>query len=378
MASSTVLLKAVGLNPQPNALTPDDGSLDVASNVIIRRDNTIESRRGVKLFGNSMSSVAKQLLSYKGLILRHNGSTLGFQAALGSETFSDFSGSYSEVASGLRIKGVESNGNYYFTTSDGIKKISAKTIAGLSTGADFITNAGGVKALDLQAYLNVVQGDSAGFLPADSAVAYRAVWGIKDANGNLILGTPSERTEIYNPQSALTATDFNQLLLQLDNVGAVNTGTLSATNYMDTYKVPYNADASTLKTQVIALAAALDADILLNPGNATVEAEVYTGGLTARVRVNSTVANYIAVSDHITLSSFAAGGLTQLNGRFFTVTAITAAGGDFDLALSLYPATGTPRSKKMPRPSRASRLRLSSRTARLTRGNCARPRACNG
>jgi hypothetical protein len=343
MATSP-LIAVSGLSPQVNPLTQDAG-LDLASNIIIRRDNVVESRRGFKLFGNAMgnsSDISKQLLQYKDLILRHYNSTLQYQVTEGSETFNSFAGTYSEPETGIRIRGIESNGNFYFTTSDGIKKISAKTVSGLSTSSGFITNAGGVKALDNKAYLNIVLGSSSGFLPADSAVAYRVVWGIKDANGNLVLGTPSERAEVYNPLSSLIAQDLNNLLLQLDNVGYSNTGSLSGTTYLDTYGASYAADGSTLKTQVVALAAALDNDILLNSGNATMNAQVFAGGLTAVVQVNNTVATTIAAGDHITLSGFTTGGLTQLNGQHFTVTSITADGPNFDLNLALYPSDATP------------------------------------
>ena len=339
--ASTVLISAVGLNPQPNALMQDGGSLDVASNVIIRRENTIESRRGFKVFGNSMGTSSdrpSQLLSYKDLILRHYGSTLQYQTTVGGEVFSSFAGSYEQVSPGLRIKGVEASGNFYFTTADGIKKISAKTAGGLSASAGYITDAGGVKALDTNAYLNVTLGSNGGFLPGDSAVAYRIVWGIKDANDDLILGTPSQRAEVYNPLSGLIAQDLNNVLHELDNVGYANTGSLSGTNYLSTYGVSYSADGSTLKTQVIALASALDNDILLNSGNATISGEVFTGGLTAQVIVTSTVATTIATGDHITLSGFTAPTLTQLNGQHFTVTSIS---GGTTLNLSLYPITAT-------------------------------------
>ena len=44
-------LKAAGLNISPNSLNKPEGSLEIASNVIIRRDNVIEPRRGFKTFG---------------------------------------------------------------------------------------------------------------------------------------------------------------------------------------------------------------------------------------------------------------------------------------------------------------------------------------
>ena len=66
--ASTALITTVGLNPQPNDLGQDDGSLIEGSNIVIQRDNVIQSRRGMKLFGNSFGSSsdrAKQRLKYK-------------------------------------------------------------------------------------------------------------------------------------------------------------------------------------------------------------------------------------------------------------------------------------------------------------------------
>lgn len=111
----------------------------------------------------------------------------------GTGVFTDFTGTFSELVTGLRIKAVEANGNFYFTTSAGIKKISAKVAADITTGA--ITDAGGIKAIDLQGKLYP---DSAGFLPAQSKVAYRLVYGTKDLNSNLVLGSPSSRLVLSN------------------------------------------------------------------------------------------------------------------------------------------------------------------------------------
>jgi len=317
--ASTVLLKAIGLDTQGNALAQDDGSFDVASNIIIKRDNVIESRRGFKLFGNTFGTsvnIAKQLLSYKDLLLRHYNSTLQFQTSLNGEVFSSFSGTYSEPEAGIRIKGVESNGNFYFTTDSGIKKISAKTTDQLSTAASYITNAGGVKALDTQAHLTVTLGAINGFLPADSAVAYRIVWGIKDANGNLVQGTPSERSEVYNPLSNLIAQDLNRLLEALDNVGYNNVGIFvdsaagwPSGGFMDNYKVPYTADGSSLATQIIALGTAIDEAILYatDSGGGVPLNIVSTAiaGTTCTITVSgASASSYLDVGDKIYLTGF--------------------------------------------------------------------------
>lgn len=75
-----------------------------------------------------------------------------------------------------------------------------------------VTTAGGVEALDGFAYINPIQG----WFLQNSEVAYRIVWGINDVNQNLILGTPSQRIILDNPQLALSIADFNKLLLALD------------------------------------------------------------------------------------------------------------------------------------------------------------------
>ncbi len=107
-----------------------------------------------------------------------------------------------EVSSGTRIKSVEANGNFYFTTSNGMKKISASTASGLSSAT--VTQAGGIKALDVTGAIN----NTAGFLSATSCVAYRIVWGIRDANDNVILGTPSGRIIVRNPTASTKTVDL--------------------------------------------------------------------------------------------------------------------------------------------------------------------------
>jgi len=192
-----------GLVTSPNELALPDGALSVADNCVIDSDNIIEPRRGFSEFGNKTDesdSVVKQLMTYKGRIIRHFDSKLSFDSN-GNGSFLNFDGSYSELVSRLRIKYFELNSNLYFTTNEGIKKISAKSADDFSTNADYITNAGGVKAVGLEAKLvpNV-----AGFLPAQSKVAYKVLWARKDANGNIIRGVPSSRKVITN-----TSTDVN-------------------------------------------------------------------------------------------------------------------------------------------------------------------------
>jgi hypothetical protein len=265
--TSQITVKALGLNTSPNQLNLEEGSLSIAKNVIIRRDNVIEPRRGFKLWGESLgtsSDRAKQLFVYKKRILRHFSSTLQFQNGTnndGTVNFDNFSGNYSEVQDGLRIKGIEANSNFYFTTSDGIKKISAKTSDDLSTAAGYVKNSGVPKALDIDTFLDIELGGSSGFLPADSAVAYRVVWGYKDLNENLLLGSPSEREEIYNPILSLIQSDLNNILANLDKIGKSPNNLISDANYLSTLGVTASSSADTVRSNTISLAQKIDEDI---------------------------------------------------------------------------------------------------------------------
>lgn len=226
--ASQVTLKALGLNYSPNNLALPEGSLVSANDVIIRRDNVVESRRGFKEYSENFgisSDRSKQLIFYKDRILNHFASTLQYstdtQNSDGKEIFNDFNGTYQELnddGDPIRIKSIEANKNLYFTTTEGIKKISAVTGADFTTDPGFIRDAGAVKAIDFTATLNIKQGEQSGFLGFDSAVAYRILWGYKDLNDNLILGAPSDSVSVYNYLSNICALDINALCLALDKL----------------------------------------------------------------------------------------------------------------------------------------------------------------
>jgi len=273
---SLPLLKALGLNFSPNQLEVTPGSLVEASNVIIRRDNVIESRRGYALYGTAMGTGTdrcKQLATYKNKLIRHFANRLQYENGLnnsGVTSFFDFNeivngvsqqAVITEAQAGLRIKSIEANSNLYLTTSDGIKKISSKSAS--TFPAANITNAGGVKALDAQAFLNTTIGDQSSFLPSDSGVAYKIVWGTKDASNNLILGTPSDPITILNPLLDLTLKDFSNFLLQMDNM--VNVGNSifpTPSDYYSTLALPIDATSVELRDRLILLANKLDEDLL--------------------------------------------------------------------------------------------------------------------
>lgn len=209
MAQKTIN-KALGLRSFKNELTLPDGSLITGDNVIIDRDNVIEPRRGFGLYGDFGvdEDRAKQLLQYKDTLLLHYEDTLLYDD--GNGNFSQFDGVYEELSAGLRIKGIETSGNFYFTTANGVKKISATNSSEFTTDSGYIIDAGAAKALDGTGVADTgtpgfmgISNPSGGFY--ESACAYRIVWGYKDVNEVLILGSPSEYFIVRNLSTTSSA-----------------------------------------------------------------------------------------------------------------------------------------------------------------------------
>lgn len=192
--ANTAMLRARGLHTFNSYLSAiPEGALLKADDVVIDKDGVIEPRRGITQYGTvgaTIADAAKQLILYKDRILAHYSSSLSFDDGTG--TFTDFSGTFSETETGLRIKSVESNSNLYITTADGIKKIAATSAATL--GSASVGAAGPIKALTGTGQCDFTQP----IFPGYSKVAYRVTWGTKDVNGNLIEGAPSPAIEITN------------------------------------------------------------------------------------------------------------------------------------------------------------------------------------
>jgi hypothetical protein len=205
----SVLLKAAGLSTHSNYLgSVPEGSMQEALNVVIDRNGIVEPRRGISQYGNTFGTGldrTKNIFTYKDVILRHVINKMQYDSDnLG--LFSDFTSPLSilEPKTGTRIKAIEANGNFYFVSSMGVRKISAKVQTDLLTAP--ITLSGGIKAINIATNTNF---SSTGFLSANSKVAYRVVFGVKDLTENLILGTPSAREVIYNITTTSCVVDLN-------------------------------------------------------------------------------------------------------------------------------------------------------------------------
>jgi hypothetical protein len=311
--ASTIILKAAGLQTSPNELDRKDGALIQASNVIIRRNNIIEQRRGFKLYGSELpdtSDRVKQLTTYRNRIIRHYADTLAYDSD-GDGFFEEFAGSFSETELGLRMKFVESNGNFYFTTSDGIKKISARSASDFTTDDGFIVDAGAVKAVDATGRTIYTPQSQSAWFPQDSVVAYRVVWGYKDLNNNLILGAPSQRLILSNPMLSLLIRDYTRVLSAIDEFDntPASAARIADGNYIQLYGLTLNSSANDLQTNLIAVAAKIDNDIFYADQAAVAPLQIASASITSGICTvtfgSGTATDYFVAGSEIYLSGFA-------------------------------------------------------------------------
>jgi hypothetical protein len=213
VSQQEIMLKARGLYTFQNNLSEvPEGALTVADNVVVDRNGVIEPRRGQKQYGSTFGSGddrANQLMTYKNRILRHVlNETIQYDSDNAGD-FESFAGEYQETETNLRLKSLEANGNFYFTTSEGIKVISALTAAQFTTATGYIYSAGAPEALDVT---GIIDYTNAGFFinpnspPAYSKVAYEVTWARRDANDNLVEGAPSSRLVLTNYSPTLSGT----------------------------------------------------------------------------------------------------------------------------------------------------------------------------
>jgi len=183
-----LVLKARGLFITSDPLSDvPEGSLRQAINVDIDQNGLIEPRRGFEKLTGPLAATATKLYTYKGEILAHQGTSTISRYDAGGSAWENYSGTYQRVDSNTPVRAETANENLYFATAQGIQKLDS--IAGS------IVDAGVPQGLDIQASLS---NSGSGFFTADNKLAYRVVWGFRDANNNLILGAPSQRVTITN------------------------------------------------------------------------------------------------------------------------------------------------------------------------------------
>ncbi len=189
MSQQKLDLQLRGLYLAPNNLSGvPQGALEIADNVVINSKSLIESRRGQTQYGDPLtigSGEVNKIFNYSSSLIVNYDDKLAYDA--GSGNWTDYSGTYNAPDAAYKMRSLEALKNFYFTTDQGIYKIDALTATPRAAGV--VRALGGTGELD----------GAQGFLVADTAVAYRLVWGYVDANNNLILGAPSQRLIVQNP-----------------------------------------------------------------------------------------------------------------------------------------------------------------------------------
>lgn len=163
------------------------GALEIANNVVIDAQNIVSSRRGQTQYGTALtvgSNQVNKIFNYASSLITSYDNKLAYDS--GNGVWLDYSGTYQQPSLAYKMRSLEALKNFYFTTSEGIYKIDV--INGTPRKAGAPRGLGGEYQLD----------GTTGFLLADSAVAYRIVWGYIDENNNLILGAPSQRLVAIN------------------------------------------------------------------------------------------------------------------------------------------------------------------------------------
>ena len=210
--SQNVVIKAAGLhsNNNPYSAAPN-GSMAEAVNVVIDKTEVVEPRRGFYQYSDNLNNTAQQLINYKDRVLAHVDNNLLFDSNLEGNFFPFTGDSVSAVDDTIKIRSIEANGNLYFTTLNGIKKITARTSQDFHNVS--IEPAGIVKAVNLGAGANY---EAIGFLKPNSKASYRLVFGRNDLNKNLLLGSPSPIATVYNISPTQSSTVNLNFDLPLD------------------------------------------------------------------------------------------------------------------------------------------------------------------
>jgi hypothetical protein len=193
--SNTEIRDFQGLYLQQNSFTVPDGAMEDAVNVMIQSDGIISKTRGWYTFYTPEGSPGPEedirgLYEFQDKLIYaaqtgdmywfSEDDTLDIYSPLGVPTLvtGDGAGFADFVGLGRSAK---QNLNLYMTTNDGIYA--------LENYLGPVRRAGVPPALDLSAEEGT---SSVGPLPPDSQTAYRAVFGRRDVNGNLLLGAPSD------------------------------------------------------------------------------------------------------------------------------------------------------------------------------------------
>lgn len=196
MPTTTVEVRNfTGLFLQQNSFTVPDGAMETAENIVISKDGIITKRRGNYTYFDPSAGTLNRLFNYQSHLLAAYETKLTHYVDTGSSpnetgTETQNTGQTVAVTNNRVSRSLQSNNNFYFTTDNGVLKLTAYNSA--------ISLSGAPPGLDISS--NLVVGQSSTWFEGGNIVGYRVVFGYRDDNDNLILGAPSDIETITNPQ----------------------------------------------------------------------------------------------------------------------------------------------------------------------------------
>lgn len=187
-----LVIKSLGLVTNPNPADVPPGGMATCTNWVVERDGLLQPRRGVARKGY-VGGAPHQTHVFQSALVTNYGtqaSASSLRYSSDASTWNSVTGTFTNSAA-LRMKSATSRGTLFFTTSEGVRRWDNTSNAPIY--------AGGVKAtsIDRTGPGSVLTG-TGGFLQDGYQVAYRVAWVLKDANGNVLTGSPSSRTVIAN------------------------------------------------------------------------------------------------------------------------------------------------------------------------------------
>mgnify|MGYP003404498105 FL=1 len=190
MAQSLILTHK-GLVTNSNQLSQaPQGALSVAKNIVIDKDGVAEPCRGfTRVARPPVADTVRfdRLANYQGKIIAHRSDDDSLAWYDSTSGYTNYSGTFNHPDNNYaRMQFSATKGNLYFTTSAGVRMLDSYAGPVYSTGMP--------KALDGQGLTT----GSSGMMANNTQVAYRVVWGTRDANNNLYLGAPSQRIIVAN------------------------------------------------------------------------------------------------------------------------------------------------------------------------------------
>lgn len=188
-----------GLYLQRNSLTVPDGGLEIAENIIIKSDDLISPRRGYYSYFTPVSGSLNKLFTYQSKLLAAYQTKFSYYTDAGlspneTGTESVLSGETVSITNNRVCRSLETNKNFYFSTDNGILKLTAYN--------SVISKSGAPQGLDvISRFSNTATSTSWFFFgtgTVSATVGYRCLFGYQDSNANLILGAPSQISVLTN------------------------------------------------------------------------------------------------------------------------------------------------------------------------------------